>query len=169
MRAIQCAKERTFNIVNFHCKREEMNMKEVEAIVELTLKKRFLLELEDDENEEQKVIDMINEMTAEECKQFLTSGFREIVIEEFSKETVVKKAMNKFNPIYIISGEENQVAEYDGESKRIAAKIKHSMSEKEIATMIAEEFNTTHHINMKNEDFMWPAEEIHYYLNVIVQ
>lgn len=144
-------------------------MKKVEAIVEFTLKKRFLLELEENKNEGQKVIDMINEMTAEECKQFLTSGFREIVIEEFSKETVVKKAINKFDPIYVISGEDGKDDGYDVESREIARLIQQDMSDNEIAMIIAETFNTIHHINLTMEDFLWPAEEIHYYLNETIQ
>jgi len=140
-------------------------MKESEVIVELTLLKKLILNTEENADEVDKIIEMINEMSDKQCKQFLITGYREISIEKFSKGEVVKRAIHKFNPIYVISEEGCHDNTYEKESVNIAERIKPSMSEREIAAIIAKVFNKIHYLNLTAEDFQWPAEEIHYYLN----
>jgi|SRR5690625_302751 len=143
-------------------------MRELEAMVELTLKRKFLLKLEENESPGEKVIKMIHGMSAEECKQILTTGFFNIDIDEFSKEKVVTKVIKEFDPIYDLSNEGNQVNNYGAESRKIANRLKQDMSDREIAAIIAEEVNRIHYLDLSSEYFSMPAKEIHYYFNEAV-
>ena len=139
-------------------------MKEVEVLVELTLKKTLLIELEENEKAEPKAMEVIREMTNEEYVELLTSCHHDVYVEEMTKEAKVKIAIDGFDPYVILPGVCGPSDEYDGESRRISEKIKPDMSKEKIADIIAKEFTWSFNRNFTIEECMWPAEEIYDYL-----
>lgn len=144
-----------------------MSMKKVEVLVRMTLEKRIVVEVKDVEEAECKVSKMIDEMDREEYKEFLSSSrmpYGGPFVEKVSLEAKVKMAIDGFDPYAVYPGDDGPYDEYDGESGRIAEKIKHEMSKEEIADIIAKEFTRSFNTEFTIEDCMWPAEEIYDYL-----
>lgn len=140
-------------------------MNKVEVIVGLKLESKLLVELVNNRVEETYLLDVIEQLTDEECRELLVSSCCDFDIGMFTKEAIVKKVIDKFDPYVIMPGEDGPEDEYDGESRRIAEKIELGMSEKEIAKIIEKEFIYSFNADFSSDFYMWPAEEIEYYLN----
>lgn len=69
----------------------------------------------------------------------------------------VKKAIDSFDPYFV---HPDSYDEYDGESRRIAGKIKKGMSADEIAEIMKEEFNRSFSADFTREDFLATAETV---------
>jgi len=139
-------------------------MQKKEIIVEVTMQKRMVLEVEADESKEYRLLEMIYAMTPKQCKAFLTTGLQEIEAIEFDKGKIVKRAIDNFDPYGIgpnAGGPEN---EYYGRASWISDSIEDGMSVEEIADIIAEEFNFAFGSEYTRENCIGPAEEIHYFL-----
>jgi|SRR5690625_1186201 len=142
-------------------------MKKVEVSVEIILQETIMIEVEENEEAECKAHKMLDEMTHEEYKEFLSSlrmPYGGPFVEKVSLEAKVKMAIDGFDPYAIFPGDDGPYDEYDGESRRIAEKIKRDMSKEEIADIIAKEFTRSFNRNFSIEGCMTPAEEIHDYL-----
>ena len=144
-----------------------MTMKKVEVLVRMRLEKKIVVEVEDVEEAERKAGEMIDEMDREEYKEFLSSSrmpYGGPFVEKVSLEAKVKMAIDGFDPYVLCPGVDAPYDEYDGESSRIAEKIEHDMSKKEIADIIAKEFTRSFNTEFTIEECMWPAEKIYNYL-----
>lgn len=69
----------------------------------------------------------------------------------------VKKAIDSFDPYFV---HPDSYDEYDGESRRIAGKIKKGMSADEIAEIMKKEFNWSFSADFTREDFLATAETV---------
>jgi|SRR5690625_2694934 len=139
-------------------------MKKVKVIVELSYTKTIVVEREENEHAEQKAWDIIDEMTNEEYEEFLKSCQHDVYVKEMTIDEQVKEAIDSFDPYVLIPGVDAPADEYDGESRRIAEKIKPNMSMEEIAGIIAEEFTRSFNREFTIENCKSPAVEIHQYL-----
>lgn len=142
-------------------------MKKVEVLVRMRLEKKIVVEVEDVEEAECKARNMIDEMTREEYKEFLFSSrmpYGGPFVEKISLEAKVKMAIDGFDPYAIYPGDDGPYDEYDGESSRIAGKIKRDMSKEEIADIIAKEFTRSFNTDFTRDECIDPAKEIHDYL-----
>lgn len=140
-------------------------MKKAEVIVKLKLENKLLVELVNNRIEETHILDIIEQLTDKECRDLLVSGYSDFDIGLFTKEAIVKKVIDNFDPFIVMPGEDGPEDEYDGESRRITEKIEAGMSEKEIAEIIEKEFIYSFGADFPFEVYMWLAEDIHYYLN----
>lgn len=95
------------------------------------------------------------------------SYMKEEKIMKESIEAQVKLAIDKFDPICLHPGDFAPADEYDGESRRIAAKLYVGMSKEEIAEIIAHEFTTAFAQTFTNDMCSSPALEIFHYLNEV--
>lgn len=139
-------------------------MRKVEVLVEVSYTKTILVELEENEDSEQKAMDIVDEMTHEEYDEFLLSCQHDVYVQEMTIGAQVKKAIDNFDPYALYPGEDAPADEYDGESRRISEKIKSIMSIDEIAEIIAREFTSSFDTEFTTEDCISPALKIYEYL-----
>lgn len=141
-------------------------MEDVKVFLEL--EKVISIDVKESENPETKISESINEMIELDKKRntFL-STFKiyesefEIIEEGENNFTFVKKAIDSFDPYFV---HPDSYDEYDGESKRIAGKIKKEMSIDEIAEIMKEEFNWSFSAKFTREDFSFTAEKVYNFI-----
>lgn len=129
---------------------------ELEKVIPLNVK-----EGEDPELKASRMIDEMIEMDEKNGSYLSTFEINEMNFERIDEEslmfTIVKKAIDSFDPYFV---HPDSYDEYDGESGRIAEKIKKGMSIDEIAEIMKEEFNWSFSAEFTREDFYYSAETV---------
>ncbi|MGO1369313.1 MAG: hypothetical protein ACTHVE_04740 [Senegalia sp. (in: firmicutes)] len=126
---------------------------ELEKVIPITIKEGV-----DPELEASKMIDEMIGMDKKNDSYLSTFEVDEYNIEYIEEDltfTLVKKAIDSFDPYFVLPDVPN---EYDPESRRIAEKIKARMSVNEIAEIMKEEFNFSFSAEFTREDFSHTAE-----------
>ncbi len=136
-------------------------MRDIRVVLEL--EKVIPLNIKEGEDPELKASRMIYEMIEMDKKNDSYLSTFEIDesdfewIEEGLIFTLVKKAIDSFDPYFV---HPDSYDEYDGESQRIAEKIKIGMSIDQISEIMKEEFNWSFSADFTREDFSHAAETV---------
>lgn len=136
-------------------------MRNVRVVLEL--EKVIPLYVKEGEDPELKVGKIVDEMIEKDKKNHSYLSSFEIYEKQFEWIveplifSLVKKAIDSFDPYFV---HPDSYDEYDGESRRIAEKIKIGMVENEIAEIMKEEFNWSFSAQFTREDFSYAAETV---------
>ena len=143
-------------------------MKKVEVVVEYSLMKRMVVEVEDNKLWIATTKKVHNVFESEEDFNDLVSGSLpcEIFPTEIDQDdrmfSLVKIAIDKFDPFLLFPDAPED--EYDGESRNISERISKGMTEEEIADIIAKEFSFSFGQIFTVEDCRWPARYIYNFI-----
>ena len=133
--------------------------------VTLNLNKRVPFILSADEIKQTSIEQILEALTVEECREIIANSIRTVDIEPVTLYMLVKKVIDEFDLYALFPGIDAPYSEYDLESRSIAEKIRHGMSDKDIAVVIKDVFDYYFDAQDDVSVYMEPAKQIHSYIN----
>ena len=133
--------------------------------VTLTLDIRVSFIQSADEIKQTSLEQILEALTVEECREIIANSVRTVDIEPVTLYMLVKKVIDEFDLYALFPGIDAPYSEYDLESRSIAEKIQHGMSDKDIAVVIKDVFDYYFDAQENVSVYMEPAKQIHSYIN----